>query len=288
MVEEKPEYHVAPPIATEIKRIRNNVIKKDRDFVMVIDGEEGSGKSVLAQQIAKQLDPNFKLDNVVFNADQFIQRLKTAPKYSCIILDEAFNSANSRSALTEVNKSLVAVGTEMRQRNLFVLILLPTFFDLDKYFALWRSRALLHVYFNREGARGNYIIFPKNTKKYLYLLGKKFYDYSKPNSPYPVCRFDDHYTVDEQEYREKKAKAFKTRVVSNIAKRWKLQRDALVKQMYHNLKVKSSLFERIFLSWGAKPVSQREIQRIVQNYQEEEAIEAIEEGGADDEGDRAT
>ena len=287
-MEEKKPYHVAPVMATEIKRIKNNVINKDRDFVIVVDGEEGSGKSVLAQQIAKELDPKFIIENVTFNADQFIDRLKKAPKHSCIIIDEAFSSANSRSALTEVNKSLIGVATEMRQRNLFVIIVIPSFFDLDKYFALWRCRALLHVYFDREGNRGNYIIFPKNKKKYLYLNGKKFYDYSKPASPYPVCRFNNYYTIDEEEYRKKKADAFKKRVVSNIAKRWKLQRDALVKQMYHNLKVSSGKFENIFLSWGAKPVSQREIQRIVQNYDEREAEEALEEEGLDNDGDKAT
>lgn len=282
------DYYISPPSEKELDRIKKAVINKDRDFVMVIDGEEGSGKSVLAQQIARKLDPKFCLDNICFNADQFIERLKKAPRYSCIVLDEAFSSANSRSALTEVNRSLIGVATEMRQRNLFVIIVIPSFFDLDKYFALWRCRALFHVYFNKDGSRGSYIIFPKSKKKYLYLTGKKFYDYSKPASPYPACRFSNHYTVDETEYRKKKSDAFKKRVVSNLAKRWKLQRDALVRELYHNKKVRSAQFEKIFVSWGAKPVSQREIQRLVQLWEERDAEKAPEEEGADDEGDKKT
>ena len=231
------KYFIDEITKSELERVKTAVIKKDRDYVMVIDGEEGSGKSVLAQQVAKFLDPNFNLDNVVFNADQFISRLKNAPKYSCIILDEAFNSANSRASLTEVNRSLIGVATEMRQRNLFVIIVIPSFFDLDKYFALWRCRALFHVYFTKTGARGRYIIFPKGKKKYLYLLGKKFYNYSKPASPYPPCKFNNYYTVDETEYRKKKADAFKKRTVSNLAKRWKRQRDGLINEMYHNLNI---------------------------------------------------
>lgn len=285
---DKLDYYISPPSEKELDRIKKAVINKDRDFVMVIDGEEGSGKSVLAQQVARKLDPKFCIDNICFNADQFIERLKKAPKYSCIVLDEAFSSANSRSALTEVNRSLIGVATEMRQRNLFVIIVIPSFFDLDKYFALWRCRALFHVYFDKSGGRGNYIIFPKSKKKYLYLTGKKFYDYSKPASPYPVCRFNNHYTVDELEYRKKKAEAFKKRVVSNLAKRWKLQRDALVRELYHNKKVRSAQFEKIFVSWGAKPVSQREIQRLVQLWEERDAEEDTEGEGADDEGDKAT
>lgn len=287
-MEDKVDFYISPPSEKELGRIKKAVIKKDRDFVMVIDGEEGSGKSVLAQQIARRLDPNFCIDNICFNADQFIDRLKKAPKFSCIVLDEAFSSANSRSALTEVNRSLIGVATEMRQQNLFVLIVIPSFFDLDKYFALWRCRALFHVYFKKDGGRGSYIIFPKSKKKYLYLLGKKFYDYSKPASPYPVCRFTNHYTVDELDYRKKKADAFKKRVVSNLAKRWKLQRDSLVRELYHNKKCRSAQFEKIFISWGAKPVSQREIQRLVQLWEERDVEEAIGKEGNTGEGDKAT
>jgi|TARA_R100000750_G_scaffold62739_2_gene57753 ABC-type dipeptide/oligopeptide/nickel transport system ATPase component len=266
METKKDPYWISPITKDQLKTIKIAVTKKDRDYVFVIDGEEGSGKSVLAQQLAKELDPNFNIDNICFNADQFISRLKTAPKYSCIILDEAFSSANSRSALTEVNRSLIGIATEMRQRNLFVIIVIPSFFDLDKYFALWRCRSLFHTYFKKDGSRGSYIIFPKNKKKYLYLNGKKFYNYSKPSSPYPVCSFTNYYTVNEMEYRKKKSDAFQKRAVSNLARRWKLQRDALIKELYHNKRVGSSQFEKIFLNFGAKPVSQREIQRLVQLF----------------------
>ena len=261
----KEEYFIDNIIKPELQRIKIAVTKKDRDYVMVVDGEEGSGKSVLAQQLAKELDPRFDIDDICFNADQFISRLKNSPKNSCIILDEAYSSANSRAALSEVNRSLISVATEMRQRNLFVIIVIPSFFDLDKYFALWRCRCLLHVYFTKDGSRGRYILFPKSAKKYLYLTGKKFYDYSKPKSPYPPCAFKNHYTVDEMEYRKKKAESFKKRVVSNMAKRWKQQRDALINEMFNNLDVRTSQFEKIYLKWGAKPIGMRDTQKIVGN-----------------------
>ena len=161
---------------------------------------------------------------------------------------------------------MIGVATEMRQRNLFVIIVIPSFFDLDKYFALWRCRCLIHVYFAKDGSRGRYILFPKSAKKYLYLTGKKFYDYSKPKSPYPPCTFKNHYTVDEMDYRRKKAESFKKRVVSNMARRWKIQRDGLINEMYHNMDIGSAKFEKIFLKWGARPVSQRDINRTIQNY----------------------
>ena len=179
--------YIDPIMRKELDRISDAVRKRDRDFVMVIDGEEGSGKSVLAMQLAKELDPSFTIENVVFNSDQFLERVRNVKRFSCVLLDEAYSAANSRATLTEVNRSMVGVATEMRQQNLFVLIVLPTFFDLDKYFALWRCRCLIHVYFRKDGSRGSYLIFPRNKKKLLYLNGKKTYNYSKPKSPYPPC-----------------------------------------------------------------------------------------------------
>ncbi len=260
----KDIFYIDDIIKEELKEVKRVVREKDRDYVLVIDGEEGSGKSVLSMQIGKFLDKRLSLNNVCFNSDQFVNLIKTAPRFSCIILDEAYSSANSRATLTEVNRSLVALATEMRQRNLFVIIVLPTFFDLDKYFALWRSRCLLHVYFDDEGNRGRYIIFPKTEKKLLYLSGKKKYDYRYPSSPYPTCQFRNEYPVDEKEYREKKAFAFKKRTVSNIARRWKEQRDACIKELYHNFKVGSLDISQKLEVWGVRGLSQREIQRIVQ------------------------
>ena len=49
-----------------------NDVRKDYDAFIIMSGREGFGKSTLAMQIAKYLDPNFSVDSVVFTADQFI------------------------------------------------------------------------------------------------------------------------------------------------------------------------------------------------------------------------
>lgn len=259
-----PDYYISPILKSQLDKVKTMVTKKDRDFVMVIDGEEGVGKSVLGMQIANYLDPNFDLDKIVFNADQFLEGIKKHNKYSCIMLDEAFNASNARASLTEVNRSMLGVATEMRQRNLFVIMIIPSFFDLDKYFALWRCRALIHVYFRPDGARGSYVIFPKTSKKLLYLQGKRLYNYTKPASPFPACRFNNYYTIDEKEYRHKKAEAFKKRTVSNMALRWKMQREALIKELFHNQKLPVGKISQCLGEWGARPLNSKEIYKIVQ------------------------
>jgi len=262
--QQKEEYYIDPIMDRQLDKVKYAVMKKDRDYVMVIDGEEGSGKSVLAQQVGKKLDPKFNIDNIVFTADQFMRSIKTARRFTCIVLDEAFNASNARASLSQVNRAMLGVATEMRQRNLFIIMCIPSIFDLDKYFALWRCRSLLHVYFRKDGSRGRYLLFPKTKKKYLYLNGKKTYNYSKPRSSYPPLVFSNYYVVDETEYRKKKADAFKKRTVSNMARRWKEQRDALIKELYHNWKVSSADMGIKLQEWGAKPLSEREIRRLVQ------------------------
>jgi len=210
-------------LAQHIPRWKNDVLKKDRDKILIVDGREGSGKSSLAQQIAINLDPSFNMDKIAFTADQFMAMVKDPKrkKGDCIILDEAFLAANSRSAMSQINRAMVGLATEMRQLNLFIIICLPSFFDLDKYFALWRSDLLIHTYFDKKGNRGRFIMWGSSKKKNLYLLGKKFYNYSSVRSPYPPCRFSKGYVVDEEEYRLKKAQAFREEKTSPREKTYK-------------------------------------------------------------------
>ena len=126
-------FHFPPIVEDLLLEVQKRVLTKDRDWVVVIDGEEGVGKSVLAQQIASFLDPEFNLDKIVFHSDDFLKLIKDPKikKGSCIVLDEAFNAANSRASLTEVNRAMMGVATEMRQKNLFVIMCIPSFFDLE-------------------------------------------------------------------------------------------------------------------------------------------------------------
>lgn len=263
------DYFIAPIFAAELDKVKHRVLTKDRDWIAVVDGEEGVGKSVLAQQIARYLDPDFTIDKIVFNSQDFLKIIKdpATKKGSCIVLDEAFNAANNRASLSEVNRSMIGVATEMRQKNLFVLFVIPSFFDLDKYFALWRCRALVHVFFDDKEDR-HYIIFPKDFKKYLYLAGKKTYNYSKPKSPFPAFKFPNHYTVDEDNYREKKADAFKKRVVSFRAQQWLAQRNAYIKFILKNMGLNQTDVSKIPNQYGAPVISSMQISRIVKEMLE--------------------
>lgn len=181
--------------------IAKKQIKNDWDFVFVYDGEEGSGKSVKAMQDAFYCCQTITYNSFAFNPFQFKQCIKSANKYDAVIYDEAHSGLNSRAAMSMINRSLVSMLTEIRQKNLFVFVVLPTFFDLDKYVALWRSRALIHVYTSHSFERGYFAFYNKEKKKGLYLKGKKLYQY-KVEKPNFVGRFTDYYPLNQEEYRQ--------------------------------------------------------------------------------------
>jgi hypothetical protein len=211
------EIYIDPILKKELDRIKKQVTKKDRDYVIVIDGREGSGKSLEALQVGAYLDSSeegFSLKKVCFNTDRFLTLLRESPKFSTVILDEALASASSRSSLSIENRKIMHAVAEVRQQNLFIILVLPSFFDLDRYFSLHRANFLIHVYFDKKGGRGQYIVFPYQYKNRLYVKGKKTYNYGYPKSPYPPMRFFHKYPVDEQEYRRKKAEAFKERTIT--------------------------------------------------------------------------
>lgn len=181
-------------------------IKDDWDFLYVVDGGERKGKSVLAQQLAKFVDPSFCLDRIVFTPGQFKRAILSASKGQAVVYDEAYGGINSRQTMSIVNKSIVKMMTEMGSRNLFVFIVLPSFFDLDRYVALWRAKALFHVYVDNELKRGHYMVYGEEKKKDLYVYGKKFLNYNAVKSDY-YANFSGKWVVDKEAYEVKKRQA---------------------------------------------------------------------------------
>jgi len=180
-----------------------NLVKKNWDMVLIVDGEERSGKSVLAQQAAQYCDPTFCLDRVVFNPDKFEEAINNSKPYQAIVYDEAYGGLNSKSVLSATSQILVKRMTEIGRKRLFIFIVMPCFFDMNKYIAIWRSRALLHVY-HSDYKRGRFACWSGEKKKELYVLGKKFYNYRKPNAEF-IGRFTDGFMVDEEAYDAKKS-----------------------------------------------------------------------------------
>jgi len=206
--------------------LAKSVIKKDFDMIFCCSGSEGLGKSVFIFQLAKYCDPNFNIDNIAFTPEEFINITMKANKYNAIVFDEAYFGLSARGYFTETNRVLVSMLAQIRQKNLFVFIVIPSFFDLDKYVAVWRTRALIHVY-SHGFNRGYFNFYSFKKKKTLYNLGKKTYEYVvRPNFR---GRFTNFYTVDEKEYRIRKLRSLTVVRKDFDFSIMKDQRNALIK-----------------------------------------------------------
>jgi hypothetical protein len=100
---------------------------------------------------------------------------------------------------------LKSLMMQMRQKNLFVIVVIPTIFALDRYVAIFRARVLIHTYETTKHM-GYFKVYNNRYKKMLYLTCKKNYDYTKIN-PYFKGRFYGKFalgTASEVEYRKKK------------------------------------------------------------------------------------
>jgi hypothetical protein len=191
-------------LKANLERFKEMVHNDDMDCIILIDGQEGCGKSNLGQQIAKFFDSTFSTEDICFTGTQFNKRVISKDKFGCVLYDEALSGLNKMKSISSMSVGIVDMLAEIRQKNLFIIIILPTFFDLSKNVACWRSKCLLHVYFHGEKMqRGFFAAYNLNKKLMLFNAGKKFYNYNciQPNFR---GRFTKGYTVNELEYRKLK------------------------------------------------------------------------------------
>jgi len=260
------EYFVDNKLKGQLDRkVIPDLKRKDKDAVFVVDGEERSGKSVfsmgLGAYVASVLKTDFNLSNICMDPSEFRSKIEKSKKNEVVIYDEAHRGMASSRALSEINKILKDLMMEMGQRNLLVIIVLPTIFLLDKYAALFRARGLFHIYENRR-RRGFWVYYNKANKLKLYMKGKKEFNYNCMKYPYFRGIFFDRYPVSEEQYREKKAKSFKNKPRITKSDTLMLQRDILMRILHEKYKLPSKDIEKI-LKKGKAEMTARRVRGIV-------------------------
>jgi len=166
--------------------VKNAVIKKGWDYLAIVSGIPGVGKSTLAQQICKYLDPTFNAkERICFTGTGekgFIERTTNGKLGQAFMLDESFESLNSRVSGSSEFLKIINHLQLIRQKGLFMILCLPNFFDLSKGIAIFRASHLFVVY-SDSFQRGFFAAFGRDEKRRLYVKGNKFVDYNaeKPN-----------------------------------------------------------------------------------------------------------
>lgn len=184
------------------------IIKRKWDAVFVIDGNERIGKSTLGMTVAWYLtNAKLTINNFAAGMDDAAKKIEQLPDHSLLFVDEGSLVFNSKDSMTRESKKLQKILDVVGQKNMVFIIVLPTFFDLNKNIATRRSKFLLHVYTSSDMVRGRFSYFSPNKKRHLYSLGKKnFGSYNKPKSDW-LGNFDDLKLPFHDEYIELKKKS---------------------------------------------------------------------------------
>ncbi len=195
-------------------------IVKDMHFLIIISGNDavGNGKSTLATHIGcyltnkiKELhgiDNTFTSKNVALKAKDLVRQSFENPKYCVNVLDEGDDL--TAHSLKESTRELKSYFRKCRQLNQILILILPSFFELPKFYALARSHALINVKFHGEFDRGVFDFYGPKAKKNLYLKGKRDWNYSA-SPPDIGGRFFGQYTFFpnlEEETEKYKSKKF--------------------------------------------------------------------------------
>lgn len=157
---------------------RERVLKRDWQYIACISGDSGSGKSTLAKSVAKYCCPWFDISYVVFSGDDFVKKTLEVKPFSAIVLDESFAAMNTKISQSKDFLKILSHLQIVRQKNLFIILCIPNFFDLHKSFALFMANHLFVVYASDLGVRGSFLAFSKGQKRKLYVKGLRFCDYS--------------------------------------------------------------------------------------------------------------
>ena len=250
-------------------------ITDDMTFMAVISSstlEVGTGKSVFVQQTAEAWIhlvntihhmnlPDLNMNNIVFKPKDLIKRAFEVPKYSVVIVDE-WDDAHYWS---ELGVSLRQFFRKCRQLNLFIILVIPNFFQLPINYAVSRSVFFVDVKFEGKFERGFFRFFSFKKKKDLYIFGKKTQNYDCVRPDF-IGRFTKGYVVDEQVYRDAKYKDMIEAEKKEEVTQFDLRAVAInkIKMAYPN--ITHSDLSRIL------GVSQRTIEQWVHNGREIEKI----------------
>ena len=66
------DFYIEKKLIPFLENIKKNLSQKDKDYVMAITGHEGAGKSTLAMQLSRFIDPALNLSRICMTSKEFI------------------------------------------------------------------------------------------------------------------------------------------------------------------------------------------------------------------------
>jgi hypothetical protein len=187
-------------------------LKKGLDKVVVVTGQEGSGKTTLGFQVCATVDPNFCNRKICFDSLEFTENLEKNTQGEAAQLDEGGLTLFSREAMTKGVVNMVKAFMVIRQKALFFTICIPQYRTLDSYIKE-RCSLIIHVL-----GEGNYKAIHGKGIKIANELSRKGYTLDQIKFPkgtfyhgafankFPKC-------IDMVEYKARKDRAIQITIL---------------------------------------------------------------------------
>lgn len=171
MIVTDKKYYMDENLLGKLRLCAKRCMRRDMDSLMIVDGDEGLGKTTISCSCAYYVHHLTKMPfstaNVFFEVDDMIQ-FAAKTERQVIIWDEAALSALSSEWYNKSQLKLIKFLMVSRKKNHFYFFNIPKIFKLKDYLAIDRSLGLIHVYSPDELKRGSFAYYRKDPKERLY------------------------------------------------------------------------------------------------------------------------
>lgn len=123
-----------------VNKARSRTRGKNQNYMLIVVGPTGSGKSYTAIALAMMIDPSFDVDRICFNAEHFLELSSQGlDPGSVIVFDEAGIDVSSREWYSVRNRAINQTVETFRRDNLVCIWTTPVLSNIDK-----KSRSYFH------------------------------------------------------------------------------------------------------------------------------------------------
>lgn len=138
-------------ILLRLLKIFHKGMQRNHDYVIVIAGKEGIGKSnlflsMLDSWYSQVLNKPIPANRYGVGIKEFIESIDTGKKFDFCGLDEGGDELDRDSYRDLLNQTLYKTYTIIRGEIFFTVLCLPDFFDLNPRFRRRRVRGIFYIY----------------------------------------------------------------------------------------------------------------------------------------------
>jgi len=169
-----------------LDEIKEHCKQKDKDWVCLVSGMEGAGKSILALQLAQLLDPQFdakKQTIRTWNKEHgyldFIQKYRNDP-FKSVVFDEDAVIRLLQNNERDTKASIKIFNANSNTKH-FPILVVPSPWTLDKDMREQRVGSFFYVFRNKE----------TNDRYFAYYSAKKMTHISQNESLRKLFRHPD-------------------------------------------------------------------------------------------------